>query len=99
MAYKPQITYNTKLSLDENLNAMINWLNFLLREMSVGRVHQNRTDTREIRQHQMVQDETLALTDEAAIELFEAQMAQEEINTAQDEALIELYEMMEGAYL
>lgn len=41
-------------------------------------------------------EESLALTDEVAIELYEAQAAQEEINAAQDDALIELYEMIGG---
>lgn len=41
-------------------------------------------------------EDALALTDETAIELYEAMMAQEEINTAQDDALIELYEMIGG---
>ena len=97
MAYKPQVTYNPKLSLDDNLRAVTNWLNFLLREMSAGRVPRNQRDTQALQQHQLEQDEVLALADETAIELFEAQMAQEDINMAQDEALIELYEMMEGA--
>ena len=41
-------------------------------------------------------EESLAATDETAIELYEAMMAQEEINSAQDDALIELYEMIGG---
>ena len=41
-------------------------------------------------------EDALAITDETAIELYEAMMAQEEINTAQDDALIELYEMIGG---
>lgn len=41
-------------------------------------------------------EDALAVTDETAIELYEAMMAQEEINTAQDDALIELYEMIGG---
>lgn len=41
-------------------------------------------------------EESLAQTDEIAIELYEAQAAQEEINIAQDEALIELYELIGG---
>ena len=94
MAWKPQVTYNPRLSLEDNWKAAANWLNFLLREMSVGRVPQTQRDTQDLRQRQ---EEALALADETAIELFEAQMAQEEINMAQDEALIELYEIMEGA--
>ena len=97
MAFKPNVTFNPKLSVEENLKAVTNWLNFLLREMSVGRVPQIRTDTQNLRLHQLEQDEVLALTDETAIELYESHMAQDEINMAQDEALIELYEIMEGA--
>ena len=41
-------------------------------------------------------EDALSITDETAIELYEAMMAQEEINTAQDDALIELYEMIGG---
>ena len=41
-------------------------------------------------------NESLALADETAIELFEIQMMQEEINAMHDDALIELYEMLEG---
>ena len=96
MAYKPQINYNPGLSLEDNVRAITHWLNFLLREMAVGRVPQNKKDTRAIRQHQQKQDEALALADETAIELFEAQLEQEEINVAQDESLIEIYEMLEG---
>ena len=48
MAFKPQVRYNPKLSMDDNVKAVINWLNFLLREMSVGRVPQNQKDTLEI---------------------------------------------------
>lgn len=96
MAYNPQVNYNRKLSLEDNLKAVTNWLNFLLREMSVGRVPQNQKETQNIKQHQVEQDEALALADETAIELFEAQIAQDEINAAQDNALIELYEMVGG---
>ncbi len=39
-------------------------------------------------------EEALAITDETAIELYEAQAAQEEINSAQDDAIIELYELL-----
>ena len=95
MAYKPQVAYNPKLSLEDNLKAMTNWLNFLLREMSVGRVPQNKKDTQAIQLHQQEQDEALALADETSISLFEAQLEQEEINMAQDESLIQIYEMME----
>lgn len=41
-------------------------------------------------------NESLAMADETAIELFEAQIAQDEINAAQDNALIEIYEMVGG---
>ena len=97
MAYKPQISYNPKLSLDDNLKAITNWLNFLLREMSVGRVSRTQKDTHSICQHQIQQDAALMQADETAIALFEEQLAQNEINRVQDEALIELYEIMEGA--
>lgn len=40
-------------------------------------------------------EESLAQTDEAAIELYEANEEQQSINAAQDEALIEIYEMLE----
>lgn len=39
-------------------------------------------------------EEALAITDETAIELYEAQAAQEEVNSAQDDAIIELYELL-----
>ena len=41
-------------------------------------------------------EEALVITDETAIELYEAMMAQDEINMAQDDALIELYELIGG---
>lgn len=78
MAFKPQVRYNPSLSMEDNLKAITNWMNFLLREMSVGRVPQNQKETKSIQLHQMEQDETLALVDETAIELFENQMIQEE---------------------
>lgn len=40
--------------------------------------------------------EQLAITDELAIELYEAKLEQEEINAAQDDALIELFELIGG---
>ena len=39
-------------------------------------------------------EEALVITDETAIELYEAWVAQEEINSAQDDAIIELYELL-----
>ena len=42
-------------------------------------------------------EQTLAETDEMAIDLFEANLAQSAINAEQDEAIIEIYEMMEVA--
>ena len=97
MAYKPQITYNPQLSMEDNWKAATHWLNFLLCEMSVGRVPRTQKDTHSICQHQIQQDAALMQADETAIALFEAQLAQNEINRVQDEALIELYEIMEGA--
>lgn len=41
-------------------------------------------------------EESLAETDEAAIELYEATLAQEAVNAEQDEAIIEIYEMLGG---
>lgn len=43
-----------------------------------------------------VLEESLAETDEAAIELYEATLAQEAVNAEQDEAIIEIYEMLGG---
>ena len=40
--------------------------------------------------------EQILMTDEIAVDLYEAQLAQEEINLAQDEALVEIYEILEG---
>ena len=42
MAFKPEIKFNPKISADENLKAIINFLNFCLREMTVGRVPMNK---------------------------------------------------------
>lgn len=39
-------------------------------------------------------EEALAITDETAIELYEAYVAQDEVNSAQDDAIIELYELI-----
>ena len=39
MKLKPEIKYNKSLSTEENIKAIVNWLNFCLREMTVGRVH------------------------------------------------------------
>ena len=44
MAFNPNLKYNDKLSTEENLKATINWMNFLLREMTVGRVPNNKAD-------------------------------------------------------
>lgn len=42
------------------------------------------------------QAEAQLLTDETAVELYEAQLIQEEVNIAQDEALVEIYELIEN---
>lgn len=57
MGFKPQINYNSKLPAEDSLKAIVNWVNFLLREMTVGRV----TDKAERSEVQAVQDETDAL--------------------------------------
>lgn len=46
MIFVPQIKYNSNLSAEENLMAVINWQNFLLREMTAGRVPQNRDNAK-----------------------------------------------------
>lgn len=38
MSFKPEIKYNKSLSIEDNIKAIVNWLNFCLREMTVGRV-------------------------------------------------------------
>ena len=38
MSFKPEIKYNKALSIEDNIKAIVNWLNFCLREMTVGRV-------------------------------------------------------------
>ena len=78
MAFKPQLKYNSSLSTEDNLKAIINWLNFLLREMTTGRVPQNKEDTTALARRSAEQDEALAIADETAIELFETQMTQED---------------------
>lgn len=98
MAFNPNLKYNDKVSLKENVRAMIHWLNFVCREMTVGRVVQNKEEVdnviAEIKEELTAQ---LLASDEVAVSLFEQQMAQEEINIAQDEAIVTIYEMMEGA--
>jgi len=44
MAFNPKIRYNPSLSVEENLTAIVNWLNFSLQEMTVGRVPQNKEE-------------------------------------------------------
>lgn len=76
MSFTPQIKYNPSLSMEDNLKAVVNWVNFLLREMTAGRVPQTKKETQELANHSAEQDAALALTDEVAIELYENQMAQ-----------------------
>lgn len=38
MSFKPEIKYNKVLPVEDNIKAIVNWLNFCLREMTVGRV-------------------------------------------------------------
>lgn len=38
MAFNPNIKYDNNLSVKENVKAMINWLNFVCKEMTIGRV-------------------------------------------------------------
>ena len=89
MAFKPQLKYNSSLSTEDNLKAIINWLNFLLREMTTGRVLQTKEETQALAQHSAEHDEALAIADETAIELFENQIAQED-------KINELYDMIGG---
>lgn len=96
MAFNPKIRYNPSISMEDNLKAIINWLNFALREMTVGRVPQNKKDADHTAESVTALEEALAQTDETAIALYEAQEEQEAINAAQDDALIEIYEMMGG---
>ena len=95
MAFNPKITYNPSLSVEDNIKAIVNWLNFCLREMTVGRVP-SETDARAAAdaENREALEEALAGADETAIALYEAQEAQETINAQQDEALMEIYEMI-----
>ena len=96
MAFNPNIEYNENISVKENLKAMMNWLNFACKEITVGRVPQNKKDSdRKIEETNADLEAQLLATDEVAVALFEQQLAQEEINIAQDEAVVALYEMME----
>lgn len=95
MSFKPEIKYNKALSIEDNIKAIANWLNFCLREMTVGRVptetHARQTADTENRE---ALEQALAGADETAISLYEAQEVQETINDQQDEALMEIYEMI-----
>lgn len=44
MAFNPNIKYNPLLSSEDNFKALFNWLNFALREMTVGRVPRAKDD-------------------------------------------------------
>ena len=94
--FTPKLEYNKKIGIVANLKAVINWTNFLLQEMTAGRVINSQTDISELKKTNAELEEQLAVQDELSIELFEGQMAQEEINIAQDDALIEIYEMIGG---
>lgn len=97
MAFNPNLKYNDKVSLKENVRAMMHWLNFVCREMTVGRVVQNKEETdNKIAETKEELTSQLLITDEIAVELYEQQLMQEEINIAQDEAIVAIYEMMEG---
>lgn len=96
MAFNPNVKYNPSLSAEDNFKVLFNWLNFALREMTVGRVPQAKEEADKTEGRVTATEEALAQTDEIAIQLYEAQAEQEAINAAQDEALIEIYEMMEG---
>ena len=94
MIFKPEIKYNKSLSVEDNIKAIVNWLNFCLREMTVGRVPSEATAREQAdAENKEALETALAGADETAISLYEAQEAQETINAQQDEALMELYEM------
>lgn len=44
MAFNPNIKYNPSLSAEDNFKVLFNWLNFALREMTVGRVPQTKEE-------------------------------------------------------
>ena len=94
MSFKPEIKYNKSLSIEDNIKAIVNLLNFCLREMTVGRVP-SEANARQAgdTENREALEEALAGADETAIAMYEAQEAQETINAQQDEALMELYEM------
>ena len=64
--------------------------------LTVGQRTYTESQLAAVKESTVALEDALAMTDETAIELYEAMMAQEEINTAQDDALIELYEMIGG---
>ena len=96
MAFNPNIKYNPALSVEENLKATMNWLDFVLREMTVGRVPLASEEVDKMAERVTTTEVALAESDEIAIELYEANLAQEAINAEQDEAIIEIYEKMKG---
>ena len=95
MAFNPKIKYNPSISVEDNIKAIVNWLNFCMREMTVGRVP-SETDARAAAdaENREALEEALAGADETAIAMYEAQESQETINAQQDEALMEIYEMI-----
>lgn len=44
MAFNPKVRYNPSLSVEENLTAIVNWLNFSLQEITIGRVPKNKEE-------------------------------------------------------
>ena len=96
MAFNPNIKYNPSLSVEDNFKVLYNWLNFALREMTVGRVSQAKEEADKMAERITTTEVALAESDEIAIELYEANLAQEAINAEQDEAIIEIYEKMKG---
>ena len=82
------MNYKPELGLFGNIKQAFSELN-----KTNNKIFNNKNETE--RSFREVND-SLALADETAIELFESQLAQDEINVAQDNALIELYEMVGG---
>ena len=67
MSFKPEIKYNKALSVEDNIKAIVNWLNFCLREMTVGRVPGNKeTLEKSLGEAKTEQADTNALTLELA---------------------------------
>ena len=87
MVFTPKLEYDKKASIITNLKAIINWTNFLLQEMTVGRVINTQNKTSELDTAFTETKENVTVNDECIMELAN-------LLSTQEECIMELAEIL-----